>query len=201
MESVKFSVALIFVFSIICCKKPMNNPGLSLQNFPLAIGDKWVYQVIDSSGASPSIDTETIIVTFKNTYPNDSVVYFTQTTLNNIAVDSGTIIASNNFLSYRYTNFYYSLFNDLEILFPLALNETWLGNNFKVSGANISINTLGNTYTNVYQINENASGFYGPVFDVVDICPNVGIVYQSLSYTMTYGTKRTSARLINYSLH
>jgi len=199
------SVSLLLLL-ISSCSNHKDITGMSAQDYPIAVGNKWTYQITDELYSYT--DTQTITVTKKTIYNLDSILYNTQTISHGVIVDSGTIMFSSNSYSYSSTNAYYSMFYGLRLAFPIAQNSKWVNggggyysDSTKVLYSNQNETVLNNTYSNVYEIKRQQLGLNNSVIALMYVVPKIGVIYQSININFGYPEKIQSIRLISYQLN
>jgi hypothetical protein len=204
MKIFKFFIAILSLLVLSnSCKKTDSFAGIAIQDYPIAVGNKWIYKVVDNTFRVT--DTMTISVVSQSNYSNDSIVYYTKTTIKNVAVDSGLIIKSSNGYTYAYSNPIFCLFSDIHLSFPITNHATWEGQNstdiLQIDTMNYSSTILGNTYTNLCVLNRHESS-PSSIHQITQISPGIGVVYQSL-FQSSSGTpnKSQSLFLISYELY
>jgi hypothetical protein len=198
-------IVLILLLSsiyLIGCHKNNSNHNIERGDYPIAVGNKWVYQVSDDRQGS--LDTQTITILDKIQYANDSAVYHTQTVRRGVVLDSSIIITSDHGVWYQSQQAYNSLFINLRITFPVLANSRWEGQRLADSLYTVSVDQtdliLGHTYTNVIHIKRQQTTFEDDILGDIYIAPRIGIIYQYLNVPFDY-IDRKSIRLISYELH
>ena len=179
---------------------------MSAQDYPIAVGNKWTYQLTDDLYSYT--DTQTITVISKNVYNNDSTVYHTQTISHDIIIDSSAISFSANSYIYSNGNANYALFYGLKLAFPIAQGSHWIGggggyysDSMEVLYAGQTETVLNNTYSNVYEIKRQQIGLDNTVLGQIHVAPKIGVVYQTMNINLGYPVKNQTIRLISYELH
>ena len=207
MKRLGNSLFFLWILIFLGCNKTTNNsPNLSISDYPMALGDKWVYQVIDSGRQVPVTDTISIEVIGKTIYHNDSIVYNTQTIRGGTVVDSGVVIFSISGIDYEYTDISGSLFPDLYLSFPLHQGQTWFSKivtseSYQVLATGQTATILAKPYTGINQIYRADQRNRGVLRSTIYVCPQIGIIYKSLDYYDFGITIRTTIKLISYNLH
>jgi hypothetical protein len=175
--------------------------GIGLNNYPLATGDQWLYQISDSLGHV--IDTTTFTITGIAASNSDSTVYKTSTAVGSTVTDSGTILVVADSLTYRPTGTQ-SLFGYLKFAFPITINGSWQGyysgDSLHVVAYGIQFTELANSYGNASQL----SRYYlTPAYAVqatLYVVPNVGIVQENIETSTQQVNSVKTVKLISYTL-
>lgn len=200
MKPYKILLPLLLLATLYACKKDRNNHNVaSLSSFPLAAGDIWNYQLYDS------INNTTQNATFKITGSvglNGPIVYLTQTIINNVVVDSGTIEQSGDTIFYQPNG--QGLFSNLTLLVPMQANQWWhtqyTADSVYVVAANFNYSVAGNNYDSVFEVGrtEIVPDLY--IHQDVYIAQHVGIIQVALNQG-SWIQVRKSIKLVSYSLH
>ena len=174
--------------------------GLTINTYPAAVNDQWVYQVSDSVGNI--IDTATFTITAASTF-SDSTVYKTRTMVGNTVTDSGTILQIADSITYRPSGTQ-SLFEYLKLVFPIQINGSWQGyypgDSLHVIAYDVPLTELGNSYPDAYEL----SRFYvTPAYAVqatVYLTPNVGIAEETIQINTLSASSKKTLKLISVTL-
>ncbi|MGH2642947.1 MAG: hypothetical protein ACRDE2_03280 [Chitinophagaceae bacterium] len=206
-----FYYIIILSFSltnILCSNSKLPNlvdgsTALSNHYFPNQIGDKWVYQRIDSTWSN-SVKTETIKVTITDTISVGNSIEATiwayqypDTTVYRYVVDQNNLVLFYDSKSADYFVNSYQL--------PLAINGHWRGqiisDTAQVISENDSLNVPAGVFKDGYEIHETA---YGPNYQYSKIeffVPYIGMVMMH-RYERNLGPIDNSTwQLISYSLN
>jgi hypothetical protein len=196
----KLIAPILALLIISSCKKPQDIL-LNMSDYPVKVGDQWIYQ--QTFHDFPKVDTTIITITAKTIYNNDSTVFQTHTTNDGITVDSGIIIMTASEYKYVPTDDYYALFDYTQLTFPVKTNSVWTGEDIydtlRVVAFNQKITVLGNTYNNVIEIIRAQDGQqYFTSKDTLYICAQIGIIEVG---EHVYTTPTKTVKLIGYQLH
>ena len=172
-------------------KPPSKITGFPISSYPFAVGDKWTYQVTDEYYGG--VDTLVFTVTAQSILGNDTL-YKTQTLYRGMVHDSTTVVKNANSFSYFPAVPFNSLFDSLWLIFPISDTPIYGGlilsdTPFTV-GANISMNILGNDYTDLIQVKQKILDSPYVSLNLVTISPNIGIVREDLYVNYSYAGLR-----------
>ena len=92
-------VGFLFVSS---CRKHDSGSTILQQDYPIVVGNKWIYQVTNNN--FNITDIETVQIVSQTVYRSDSVVYQYQTSSANGVIDLGQIIKGPNSFGYTFSN-------------------------------------------------------------------------------------------------
>ena len=195
-----FILGLIFLAA--CNKpKPSNIGDIKMSDYPVKVNDSWTYQVTDS--LHHITDTAVFIITAKTVVNSDSAIYRYQTTVNNIAVDTGTITQNATGYSYFSTTSNY-LFSTLKLTFPIGSHSGWQGysplDTLYVLNTFLTYSVLGKAYANVYLINRTVMIVDNSMQATIYIAPGIGIISEDF-VASPWIPQNKSIRLISYSIN
>ena len=209
--SIRLYLALITGWLLLltaACKK--SNPttagqaNLTAAEFPLAVGDQWVYQVMDFY--SNTTDTLTLSVIGMQTLPDGGKNYRCHIIENGALVDSGAYIADNDTVSYQGLNpNQYSYFGDFKFQLPFHSGSQWIGfypnDTVRVISEIDSTTILGQEYQHVFSLKRAFAlqGEYSLVQFML-VAPNIGVVNQSVDISDGGPGQNQSFELISYTL-
>ena len=196
----KNKIIFFCLILVLSCNKTKTADFLSINDYPVKVGDQWAYQVIDYD--HNQTDTAVIKVTAKTVFNNDSTVYNTQTLMQGMTIDSGIIAISSTSFKYVPTNAANSLFEQIELTFPINGQSVWIGasarDTLRVTASNQTMAITGKNYSNVFEIIRvviNPLLFNGT--DTIFICPKIGIIELGVHLNPT---PHKTLRLISYQL-
>jgi hypothetical protein len=209
--TIRVSFALVtgcLILWTAACKKSSNsNAGqanLTAPEFPLAVGDQWVYQVMDF--LQNNTDTLTLSITGTQALPGGEKKYFCSITEDGVLVDSGAYTVDNDTVSYRGLNpNSYSYFGDFKFQFPFHSGSQWkglyLGDTVRVISEIDSTDILGQQYRHVFSLKRAFAlqGNYSMV-QFMFVVPNIGVVNQSVDIFSGGPLQNQSFELISYKL-
>ena len=206
MNSFKIYLTIATIILIIGCGKQTENPAQFMtHDFPLKVGNKWVYQV--SYNSISYLDTETVSIVNMQTLPNDSVVY----TINVSIKNSSNI--STQYISVKGDKIVYnSIYEDsppfgfMLLKLPCKQGDYWTGGSPHDTTRVVSLTTTqlvnGQNYSNVYFLRRTAfsNGFND--LETYQLSPNVGLLQYNVNiFDSGSGIFRnTSSTLINYQI-
>lgn len=190
------------------CKK--SNPttagqaNLTAAEFPLAVGDQWVYQVMDFY--ENTTDTLTLSVTGMQTLSDGGKNYRCNILENGALVDSGAYVVDKDTVSYQGLNpNSYSYFGDFKFQFPFHSGSQWVGlypeDTVRVISEIDSTKILGREYQHVFSLKRAFAlqGNYSMVQFMV-VAPNIGVVNQTVDIFDGGPSQNQSFALISYTL-
>lgn len=189
------------------CKKGDQGLGqvsLTPAEFPLAVGNQWVYQVTDFYANTS--DTLTLFVAGLQTSPNGKKTYHCDIFQHTAVVDSGSYSVSGDTISYQGLNPNgYSYFGNFKLQFPFSSGSNWIGfyavDTVKAISRIDSTTLLGHKYQRVYSLKR---GFYlqggYSLIQFMLIASNVGIINQSIDIFNGASVQNQSFSLISYTL-
>ena len=205
---------LIILLTLIACRNENDKPEpvqiqieeiFELQNFPLNVGDSWVYKRLNLNDST--IDTVSILISNISNLTNDSTLIKTQLNANN-ALDSGYFVIYDSVLTFNNnpnsSNFAYL---DFKLKFPLDSGNKWIG--FKIvdtvkvvdSYQLDSFNNISLPQKKVFDISSeyqipNSSAGYN-----MSLSPDVGITYMIYGYFNPPFYIRYEMSLIDYNVN
>jgi len=200
-------IATWTVLVIAACKKndqSLGDVSLKSTEFPLAVGDKWVYQVNDYN--SNTSDTITLAITGSQSLPGNTTSYRCDITIHGAVVDSGTWLADGKIFTYQGLNpNSYSYFGNIKLQFPCTTGGNWPGiyptDTVRLISRIDSTAILGREYHPVFSLRRSfqLQGNYSQVQNVL-IAPNIGIINQSLDIFSGGPLQNQGFSLISWSL-
>ena len=210
--SIRLCLALIagglLLLTAACHKSdsgPAGQANLTAGEFPLAVGDKWVYQVMDF--LQNTTDTITLSITGVQTLPDGGKNYHCDIVQNGALVDSGAYIVDNDTVSYHGLNpNFYSYFGDFKLQFPFHSGSKWMGlytlDTMRVISEMDSTKVLGKEYRHVFSLKRAFAlqGNYSMVQFML-VAPNIGVINQSLDIFDGAPAQNQSFELISYTIH
>ena len=193
---------LTLLILISACRKTQTRhyTPLNMSDYPVNIGNIWTYQVWDS--VTNVTDTVVFKITAKTVVNADTSIYNYQTSANSAVVDSGTITQSLTAYSYSsYTG--NGIFQWLRLTFPINITGAQVlfpqDTIYGIAVLN-SFAVLGNTYTNVYQLQRSLSVpdlyIQANIYEV----PGIGIIQETLDIS-PWIPQHKVIRLISYYVH
>ena len=172
--------------------------------FPLMVGNWWKYKVTDFyAGTTDTLTVKVIGVedSSVNTKRFSCLLF-----MKGLVVDSSEIVISENEISYKGLNPYYSYFGNYKLVFPIALNDEWVGFNnpdtIRVVGVSENVEIEGTLYAQIYSLKRSffLVGGYN-LNQLLLISPKVGIVNQSIDLFTGASAQKQTFSLIEYSLN
>ena len=202
-----FIAGCLLLLAAACKKsnsKTASQANLTAAEFPLAVGDQWVYQVMDFY--QNTTDTLILSVIGMQTLPDGGRNYRCNIHENGALVDSGAYIVDKDTVSYQGLNpNFYSYFGDFKFQFPFHSGSQWVGaypeDTVRVISEIDSTKILGQEYRHVFSL-KRAFGLQGnySLVQFMLVAPNIGVVNQSVDIFDGGPSQNQSFELISYSL-
>lgn len=163
MKKLKMLSLIIFGFVVLsgCCESPSLNPNdhiFEINQFPLAVGNEWVYQFIDSTkneiGKDTTlkilIDTVSLKIISKEIKDNNTIYNCIVTGKYPIHNDTGKFVYLKNKIEYQNNNG--NSFLGFILHFPLKVGNIWSETfaEYFVKSINSTIQVLDKKYSNSY---------------------------------------------------
>ena len=198
---VPFFILLLLIASCHKTQQQQHFTTVNMSDYPVNTGNTWTYQVWDS--INNITDTAVFKITTKTVLNADTSIYNFQTTVNGVAVDSGTITQSLTAFTYLSLTSN-TLFESLRLAFPINANSHWQGHipgdTLNVISGSANFTVLGNTYSNVCSFHRSLiiPDYY--VQATAYLAPGVGIVQETIDIEPWIRQYKT-IRLISYYVH
>ncbi|MCW3128217.1 MAG: hypothetical protein JWO03_3875 [Bacteroidetes bacterium] len=202
---IRIAILLLFILSLASCHKSTTpTDTFSRNDFPMAVGDWWRYQVIDVNAP-----TDTLLMTVIASSGNGSTKDYTYTIYKNAyhrTVDTGHFIISDTGLSYNTTNPYYSYFGSFNLKLPFQKEQQWVGSlphdTITAVGRAAVVKIMGKDYGPVYTLNRKAISSHYRNLSGIFVAPHIGIIYQDVSIEIdTAVPQKQTFLLIDYNLN
>lgn len=208
MKYLFFLLGLLFLLSVISCHK--NTPQVTpftTSDFPIKVGNKWVYQV--NYYLDNYIDTQTVTIINKQPLSNDSVLYTTQVSFNHI---SGTwtqyLLTIGDTIVYNPVNEGATPFNYTLLKCPISPGNKWkdIGPRDTLQGTELlpsyQLSTR-ESFKNVYYLKKSVRYLAGySNVETILLSPGIGIVQYNMDIIDSANgvQSNTNSTLISYQL-
>ena len=189
-------IPILLLLAFACKKYETQTNAQTINAITLKVGDSWSYQVTNYPATQTDTAVFTIIAQTSDTAAHiagSDTIFKTQTTINGIVVDSGTITQIGMWCSLcNYTPItitYHGdngiqtfagsgLFDTWELDFPMSSPTTFKSSTqtATVTAAGQTLSIGGHTYTNVYTLTRTLITPGGLITDTILIAPTIGII-------------------------
>ena len=178
------------------------NPSFEQSDFPVSVGNYWEYKVTNEENS----EIDTLLIEVLSEIDTAGVPkYLCSLSLSGVAVDSSYISINSNNLVYKAFNAETTYFADFILEFPFDEGDIW--NGFTQSDSILVVSKTesfvidGTTFSPVYELQRNLSGFGYSLSQTFKVSPKIGLINQRIVEFTGSSLEKRHFELIDYHLH